>query len=170
MMISKTMNDALNAQINKEFASSFTYLAMAFEFEDMGLQILGSHFRTQSSEEQEHAMKLAQYILDVGGRVRLHPLPQPREDYGSAVAIVEASVAAEKDVTASIHKLVDIAIEEKDHATRSFLNWFVDEQVEEVSSMEWLLSAVKAAGEDHLFIVEQRVAAAARAAQQQGHG
>ncbi|MCG8403836.1 MAG: ferritin [Phycisphaerales bacterium] len=158
MMISEQMNSALNKQVANELNTSFAYLAMAFELDDMGLKIFGERFVQQSDEEREHAMKITGYLQDVGGKVVLSGVDTPRSEYGSARSMVEAALESEKTVTRQINDLVSLAESEKDYATRSFLQWYVDEQVEEVSSMSELLQMVEMAGESNLFLVENRLA------------
>lgn len=156
MMISDKMNAKLNAQIAAEFSASHSYLAMACAFEKMGLKILAQFFRAQSDEERGHALKIAKYIEEVGGTVALAAIAEPKDKYKNAEDIVQAALESELNVTNMINELVTLAESEKDYATRSFLNWFVDEQVEEVSSMTDLLDLVKMAG-DNLLQVEARV-------------
>lgn len=158
MMISARMNQALNKQVGNELDASFSYLAMSFAFNDIGLKIFGQRYRAQADEERGHAMKITGYIQDVGGKVCLDEVTKPKADYDSALAMVEAALASEETVTKQINDLVALAEAEKDYATRSFLQWFVDEQVEEVSSMTELLQLVKMAGEANLFLVEGRLA------------
>ena len=157
MMISEKMNNALNGQITNELNASSTYRAMAFEFEDMGLKIFGRRFHAQGDEEHEHAMKIARYVQVTGGKVRFGAVDQVRFDYGSAQTMVEAALESEQTVTRQINELVDLAAQERDHATRSFLQWYVDEQVEEESAMTELLQIVKMAGEANLFLAEHRL-------------
>jgi ferritin len=150
MMISEKMNKQLNEQITNEFNAQQTYLAMACMFERKGLPLLAKHFRTQTEEEREHALKILDYVLEVGGTVQLQPLPAPRPEYPSVLAAIEAAVEHEKKVTRQIHDLCTLAESEKDYGTRNFLNWFCEEQVEEVSSMEQLANAARMCGDQLL--------------------
>ncbi len=159
MMISKAMNTSLNRQIANEMNASHKYLAMAYCFEDMGLKIFARRFNQQADEERGHALKIARFIQDVGGSVVFEGLDKPKSDYKSAKQIVQAAVDSELTVTGQINDLVAQAEKEKDYATRSFLQWFVDEQVEEVSSMTELLKLVTMAGEQYLFQLEGRLMA-----------
>ncbi|MBX3393897.1 MAG: ferritin [Phycisphaerae bacterium] len=156
-MISKKMNSALNRQIANEMNASFKYLAMSYQFSDMGLLIFGKRFRQQSDEERGHALRIADYIQDVGGSVVLETVEKPKSKYPGAKSMVEAALESERTVTAQINDLVDLAFSEKDHATQSFLKWFVDEQVEEEKSMNDLLQMMKLAGDQNLFLVEHRI-------------
>ncbi len=159
MMISSKMVASLNKQIANEMAASHKYLAMSYCFEDMGLRIFAKRFMQQADEERGHALKIAQYIQDVGGKVSIDKLDKPKADYKSAKQIVQAAVDSELTVTKQINDLMAQADKEKDYATRSFLKWYVDEQVEEVSTMTDLLKLVTMAGEQYLFQVEGRLAA-----------
>lgn len=158
MMISEKMKQALNAQVTSEFCASHAYLAMACSFEEMGLKVFSKRFYAQFNEERDHALKLAKYIEDVGGNVVLDAIEKPKSGYKKVQEIIETAVEAEKKVTKQIHDLVALAESEKDYATRSFLQWFVDEQVEEVATMEELLQLVKLAGDAHIFQIEARLA------------
>ena len=155
-MISKKMNGELNGQVAREFEASHAYLAMSCRLEKMGLKILAAFFFRQQEEEREHALKIIGYVQEVDGSVELSQVAEPKSDYKSVESIVEAAVEAELDVTNRINTLMNLAIDEKDHATASFLKWFVDEQVEEVSSMRDLLNLVKLAGAN-LLQVESRL-------------
>lgn len=150
MSISQAMSARLNEQITSELSASQKYLAMACVFESMGLKVLARRFRQQSDEERGHALKIVDYLLDVGARVTLQAVPQPKGDYPTALAALEAAVESELAVTRQIDELVALAEKESDYATRSFLQWFVDEQVEEVSTTTHLVQLAKMAGSNLL--------------------
>jgi len=152
MMISTAMNAKLNDQIGAEFAAAHAYLAMSCAFDHMALKVLAKRFLKQHDEECEHAMKILHYVQEVGGTVSLEAIAKPKKDYKSMEAIVSTALQNELDITAKINDLMTLAESEKDYATRSFLQWFVDEQVEEVSSMTDLLNVVKLAGENMLQV------------------
>ena len=156
MMISTTMNAKLNDQIAAEFAAAHAYLAMSCALDRMALKVLAQRFLKQHDEEREHAMKILHYVQEVGGTVTLDAVAKPKKDYKNVEAIVSTALQNEKDITAKINDLMTLAESEKDYATRSFLEWFVDEQVEEVSSMTDLLNVVKLAG-DNVLQVEAMV-------------
>mgnify|MGYP001206776385 CR=1 FL=1 len=157
MMISQSMNTALNGQIANELFASMSYRQMAFEFDVMGLKVFAAKFQAQADEEHDHAMRIAKYVLDSGGNVELAALDKPQCGFKAAQPMVEAALASEVRVSKQIYGLADQAESEKDHSTRSFLKWFIDEQVEEVSTMSDLLQLVKMAGEANLVLVEQRL-------------
>lgn len=159
-MISAAMAAKLSEQVGHEFFASQSYLAMACMFSGKSLSVLAGKFRAQTEEERGHALKILDYLLEVGATVTLQSLPAPRSDYPTAISAIEAAVEHEKKVTRQIHELVALAEKEQDYATRSFLQWFVDEQVEEVSSMSTLVEIARMAGEN-LLQLEAYVARAA---------
>lgn len=146
-MLSKKMADALNGQVNAELYSAYLYQSMSTWAVAQGLKGLANWMDCQAKEEMVHAFKIYNHIADRGGRVMLTAIDGPPADWGSPVAAAENVVAHEQKVTGLINALVDLAIEEKDHATRSFLNWFVDEQVEEEDSANSLRDQLKLAGD-----------------------
>lgn len=160
MLISEKMNAAVNEQIGRELDASHQYVAIAAHFDADGLLMLARFFHRQSEEEREHAMKFVKYLVDAGATVRIPDVPAPKSEFPTAESAVQLSLTSEMDVTRRIHALVDLAIAEKDYTTRNFLEWFVSEQLEEVSSMERLLSVVRRAGEAGLLHVEDFLAEA----------
>lgn len=157
MMISEKMNTKLNEQITAELYSSHLYLAMASAFEGLCLRVFAKFYYKQAEEERDHAMKIFKYVIEQGGKVVMGAIDQPKGKFGSAQAIVEAARDHEVKVTKMIHDLVALAENEKDYATRSFLKWFVDEQVEEVATQEEILNLVKMAGPQQLLPLEHRI-------------
>jgi ferritin len=146
------MNAKLNDQITAEYFAAHKYLAMACAFERMGLKNLSKRFMKQYGEELEHAMKIVRYVLEVGGTVTLDAIPKPPGDLKNVEVMVQMAVDGELDITRRIHDIVTLAESEKDYTTRSFMQWFVDEQVEEVSTMTDLLNWVKLAGSNVLQV------------------
>lgn len=145
-MISQNMLDAINKQINRELYSEYLYLSMAAYLENEGLAGFANFMRVQVQEERFHAMKMFDYILERGGKVVLEQIDQPQVDFESVLEIFTLSLGHEKFISKSINELMDVAIVENDHATRSFLNWFIDEQVEEEASMDNLVNQLKLIG------------------------
>jgi len=145
-MISKKLEKAINEQINKELYSEYYYLGMAAYFDDEGLPGFANFFKIQVQEERFHAMKFYHYLAERGGKVELDAIKRPPQDFESIEDIFKKAYEHEQFVTQSINSLVDIAISENDHATRNFLNWFVEEQVEEEASMDDLLKKVRRIG------------------------
>lgn len=154
MLISESMNAAMNRQIGSELAASNQYLNIASYFERDGLPELAGFFFRQSDEEREHAMRFVQFLLDAGGEVAVPQIEEPPTDIESAVDAVQRSLDWELNVTGQINDLMDLAIEENDHTSQQFLHWFVEEQLEEVATMEELLSVVRRAGENLLLVEE----------------
>jgi bacterioferritin B len=163
MLISADMNAALNEQVGNEFGASLQYVQIATYFEGEGLPMLARHFYRQAEEEREHAMKFVRYLADADGRLEIPAVPAPQSRFASAEEAVERSLEWELRVTKQINDLVDRAITERDHLTKRVLDWFVTEQLEEVSSMDTLLRMVRRAGERGLLFVENYLAQGGRA-------
>ncbi|MFO7584110.1 MAG: ferritin [Anaerolineales bacterium] len=142
-MISKVMQDAINEQINKELYSSYIYLSMAAYFESESLPGFGNWLRIQAAEENEHAMKLYDYLLERGGKVELKAIAAPKAGWSSALEAVEQVLEHEQFVTKSIHDLYELAVQEKDYPTQVMLHWFIEEQVEEEASATAILDSMK---------------------------
>lgn len=142
-MIGKTMQDAMNDQINKEFFSSYLYLSMAAYFEDKNLTGFAHWMRLQAEEEREHAMKFYNFILDRGGRVQLRAIDAPETEWKSNLQIAEQVAEHEAKVTASINNLYEIALKEKDYPAQVMLHWFINEQVEEEKNAQELVAKLK---------------------------
>ncbi|MFA7382949.1 MAG: ferritin [Desulfurivibrionaceae bacterium] len=147
-MLSKTMEKALNEQINAEFYSSYMYLSMSTWFDSAGLPGAGKWMQAQTQEELFHGMKLLGYLNERGGRVTLKAIKQPPIDWESTLHVFQEVLAHEQKVTGLINKLVTMALEEKDHASNIFLQWFVSEQVEEEANVISVLNKLKLIGKD----------------------
>jgi ferritin len=133
-MINQKVERALNAQMNKEFYSSYLYLSMAAHFESLNLKGLGHWMRIQSQEEYGHAMKFFGHLIEREGKVTLPNIDSPPFKWESPERVFRDAYEHEKKVTKSIHDLLELAKAEKDHAAELFLQWFVKEQVEEEAS------------------------------------
>ncbi len=142
------MTDALNAQANREFYSSYLYLSMSAYFEAIGMKGFASWMRVQAGEELVHAMKLYDYVIEAGGRAKMLAVEAPQFSWASPADAFQHVWNHERAVTGLIHALVDVAVSEKDEATKSFLKWYVDEQVEEEESSGSALAKARAAGMD----------------------
>jgi ferritin len=158
MLISDKMVSALNVQVGNEFGAFSQYVQIAAHFGSENLPELSKFFYRQAEEEKMHALKIVNYVVDAGGRVAMPAIPAPRPKFASAEEAVKLSLDWEETVTKQINGLVDLAIAENDHISRNFLQWFVAEQLEEVSSMDMLLSMVRRAGEQGLLFVEEFLA------------
>lgn len=154
MLLKQTMVDAINKQVVEEFTASLQYTAIALHFDRETLPELSHFFHLQAGEEHEHAMKLLEYINEAGGQPLIGPTKEVKNHFETAEEAVQLALDQELRVTGQINNLVDIAIKENDHLTRQFLQWFVTEQLEEVSSMTDLLNTIRRAGEDNLLLVE----------------
>ena len=157
MMISQKMADAINEQIKNEFYSGWLYLAMSFKAEEMSLKYFAEWFKMQEAEERMHATKMCTYLSDQGAEVKLTALDQPEFDGSSIAAMVKETVKHEKFITDCISNLVNVARDEKDNATFHFLQWYVEEQIEEVASVEELEDLVTLAGPSQMLLLEERV-------------
>ena len=142
-MISKKIEKALNGQVNAELYSAYLYLSMESFFRSKNLNGFANWMRVQAQEEMTHAMKFFDFIDERGGRISLRAIEGPPTDWDSPLAVFEAVYEHEQKVTGLINDLVDLAIEEKDHATNSFLQWFVNEQVEEEASADQVIQQLK---------------------------
>jgi len=159
-MIAKTMEAALNRQVNRELYSAYLYLAMSAYFETTNMKGFAKWMRLQAKEEQSHAMKIYDYVLARGGTVSLEAIEAPRAKWASAGKVFEEVYAHEQKVTGMIHTLVDLSVKEKDHATFEMLQWFVKEQVEEEEHASEILSQIKTLGDvvGHLFWLDHQLA------------
>lgn len=138
-MLKEKMLIALNEQINAEQYSALLYLSMSAYFESQGLTGFANWMYIQYQEELTHANKIFKYVNERGGRVELKAIQQMPNDFDGVIDVVEKTLAHEQHVTALINKLMDISVELSDHATQSFLKWFVDEQVEEEANVQEIL-------------------------------
>lgn len=154
MLISAELNKAFNEEIGRELFASHQYIAIASYFDGRALKKLAALFFKQSEEEREHAMKFVEYLNDVGGKVEVPAVDAPQSEFQSAEEAVRLALQWELEVTRHINDLMTMAIEQKDYAAQEFLDWFVKEQVEEVSTMQDLLQIVQQVGEHHLIMVE----------------
>ena len=148
---------AINEQIGNEFGASLQYIAIAAYFAADALPQLSQHFFKQADEEDEHALRFINYVVDVGGRVVIPAIDAPQSQFQSAEEAIKLSLDQEIKVTHQINALVELARTENDYITINFLQWFLAEQLEEVSSMDTLLKIVQRA-ENNLLSVEEYLA------------
>lgn len=146
------MNEAvlegIHRQINREFYAAYLYLSMSAYFESRSLEGFASWMRAQAAEEQEHAMRLYEHLLDRGASVELQGIEAPPSEFGSPLEVFEEALAHEKRVTDWIHELYDLAIEHHDHPSQLVLQWFIVEQVEEEGSVGTIVDQLRMAGDD----------------------
>lgn len=158
-MLSAKMEAAINDQINAEFYSSYLYLAMSSYFESINLRGLASWMKMQTQEEIFHGMKMYAFVHGRGGRVVLSAIEQPPKEWLSPLAAFEHAYQHEQKVTALINGLVNLALDERDHATHIFLQWFVSEQVEEEATASGIVHKLRMIGSDAsaLFVMDQEL-------------
>lgn len=158
MLASEKLIAALNRQIGQEMGASLLYVSIAAYFDSETLPQLAGFFYRQADEERDHAMKFVKFLVDVGGRVEMPAVAAPLSGFGSADEAVAEALESENRVTAQIYELVDIAKESSNYIALRFLDWFVEEQLEEVTTMGSLLQVVRRAGPDGLLHVEEYLA------------
>lgn len=158
-MLSKEMETALNEQVNKEFYSAYLYLAMAGWFAERNLPGFARWMRLQFQEEQMHALRLFDFVLDRGGKPALSAVAAVPRDWANPLAIFEFTLEHEREVSASINRLVDLAIKQSDHASNAHLQWFVNEQVEEEASVDAVVQQLRLVGEagPGLFMIDREL-------------
>lgn len=146
-MLSDKMVSALNGQINNEMYSAFLYMAMSADTADKGLKGMANWFMVQYHEEMLHAMKFYEYVQRQGARVELGALKEPPSEWKSPMEMFEAVLKHEQFITKCINDLTELAVEEKDHATQIFLQWYVTEQVEEEENDNDIIAQLKVIGD-----------------------
>lgn len=156
MIIKDKTVQAMNNQIQSEFTASAQYVAIAVYFDEQGLPELANFFYRQAEEERMHGMKFVHFLLETGAKPIIPSVPNLRNEFATASDAVGFALEQEKHVTNQINTLVGIAQSEGDHTSHTFLQWFVTEQVEEVSTMTNLLQTIQHAG-DSLLLVEDYV-------------
>jgi ferritin len=159
-MLSEKMQTALNGQLNAELYSSYLYLSMNAYFKSVNLDGFANWMYYQAQEELGHSLKFYDFIIQRGGKVQLQQIEAPPTEWGSPLAVFEATLEHEQKVTGLINDLVDVAHEERDHATNIFLQWFVSEQVEEEESVGGVLEQLKLMGDAKggLFMIDRELA------------
>jgi len=146
-MIHKSIQDALNHQVNLEQYSAQLYLAMSAHCETKSFRGFAQWLRVQSQEETAHAMKLVGFLLDRGGRLELSAIQSPPQEFGSITQVFERILEHERLITQSINALFELSRAEKDYASEITLQWYVTEQVEEEANAGQILDQLKAVGE-----------------------
>ena len=157
MLTSQKVIDAINEQIGYEFSASMQYYAIAAHFATEALPQLSAHFFQQAEEEKDHALRFIKYVVDAGGAVVIPAIDAPQSKFKNPEQAVKLSLDQEVKVTHQINALVELARSENDYITINFLQWFLTEQLEEVSSMDNLLKVVQR-GAENLLQVEEYLA------------
>ncbi len=157
MALTPELEAAFNDQVTLELESAHQYLALSAWLESEGLPGMAHWMRLQAAEENDHAMKFYRFLIDRGVGVELGPLPKPKSEFGSVVDVFRASLAAEQRVTAAIHNLYSMATDARDFAAYPLLDWFVDEQVEEESTVQQIIDDLERTdGNGHALLMLDR--------------
>jgi len=156
-MLDKKMVAALNKQVAMEAEAAQSYLAMACWCEDNGLEGASKFFYRQSDEEREHMLKIVHYIGEAGDKVQIQALAKPKASFKNIADVVQIAYTQERAVTKSINGIVDLALQNKDHQTNSFIKWFVDEQLEEEGMFRGFIDKIKLIGLEGrgLYMIDQ---------------
>ncbi|MEI6210482.1 MAG: ferritin [bacterium] len=158
-MISDKMTKEINAQINRELYSAYLYLAMSADAANKGFKGAAAWFAVQFGEEQGHAMRFMKYLQDHNAKVELQAVDAPKKEWKDLLDMFQNTLAHEKGITASINKLMTLAVAEKDFATQGALQWFVNEQVEEEAAdadVLWMLE-MSAGSKGALFMADKKL-------------
>ena len=162
-MISKEVESALNNQLNFELFSSYVYWSMSACLERLGLPGCANWMRIQTQEELTHADRFYRHLIERGAMVTLAPIEGPQTEWPNVLAAFENALDHERQVTARINDIMTLALEQKDHATANFLQWFIAEQVEEEASVDEIVQKLKLAvdAKGALFVLDQDLASRA---------
>lgn len=160
-MINEKVAKVLIEQVNKELYSAYLYLSMSAYFSDIGLLGFANWMRVQVQEEQAHAMLIYDFLINRGERVTLGAIDAPPGDWKNPLQVMEEVLKHEVYVTGLINNVVAVAEEQKDRATMSYFNWFVDEQVEEEANAQDIISKLKLIGDDKsaLYLLDKDLSA-----------
>lgn len=156
-MISQKLQDAINEQIVAEMWSANLYLSMSYFFAAQGYDGFARWMKKQSEEENEHAEDMAGYLLKRGGQAKVGAISAVPQEWESPLAVFENVYKHECQVSARIDKLVDLAGEEKDHATQRFFWTYVDEQVEEEATAQGIVDKIRLGGQAALYHLDQKL-------------
>jgi ferritin len=159
MKLRAKIEDALNSQINQEMAAAYSYLAASAWFDENNLDGFAKWMELQRQEELEHASKLMDYLHDRGGKLILSAVEKPKAEFQSIMEVFQSALRSEENNTSSIHALYKLASDEDDYPTKSFLKWFIDEQVEEERTVNDAIGMLEHAGDDRsaLLVLNQQM-------------
>lgn len=160
-MINEKVGKILNEQVNKEFYSAYLYLSMSAYFSDIGLLGFANWMRVQAQEETAHAMLIYDFLIDRGYKINLTSIDAVPANWGTPLSVIEAALKHEIYVTGLINNIVAVAEKVQDRATMSYMNWFVDEQVEEEANAKEIIDKLKLIGDDKsaLYLLDKDLAA-----------
>jgi ferritin len=147
-MFNQKIQDAMNDQIQRELESAYIYLSMAAYFDSAALPGMAQWMKVQFQEEQFHAQKFYDYVDERGGRIKLQPIGQPPVEFESPLDAFGQALAHEEKITGHINDLYALAVEERDFASQIFLNWFVEEQVEEEKNAQDIIDVLERIGDN----------------------
>jgi len=158
-MLSERMEKELNAHVNAEMYSAYLYLSMSAYFKSIDLTGFAQWMKVQFEEEMDHAMRFFEFVDQRDGRLKLTQIEAPPVEWDSPLDVFENTYAHEQSVSARINSLVTLAVEEKDHATNNFLQWFVAEQVEEETNAKGALKKLRFVGDSKssLLMIDQEM-------------
>lgn len=151
--MNETVRDLINEQITHEFYAAYLYLAMAAHFEDQNYEGFSQWFRMQAKEEEAHAMKLFDFLVERGARIELKQIDKPPVEFGSPVDAFRAALEHERKVTGLINKIYEAALEAKDYPSQVMLQWFIEEQVEEEDTTGTAVERLEMAGDNHAALM-----------------
>jgi ferritin len=159
VMIGNKMQEAMNRQINEELFSAYLYLSMAAWAQKSNLPGAAAWMRKQSEEEMGHAMKFFSHISERGGEIELLPIEGPQKDWADVLEVFEAALEHEQHISTCINDLYGLAAEEKDFASQVFLQWFIEEQVEEEASVDEVVQKLKmvSGSKNGIFMVDREL-------------
>lgn len=158
-MASEKLIKELNDQFNFELLSGYYYMGMASYCSDENMKGFAHFFIEQAKEEYEHAMKFYEFIYDMDGRVKTQAMDEPKNDFNSFLEVFETALGHEEEVTSRINSLLELAMDEKSYPTVQFLQWFVEEQVEEENTMKDIIFKLEKV-KDHpqgLFMLDHQL-------------
>jgi ferritin len=155
-MLPKKVEDILNVQVDKEGYSSHLYLSMASWAENEGLGGIAEWLYEQSDEERMHMLKLVKYINERDGQAKIAAVKEPPAEFGNVKDMFDKVLEHEQYITASINEIVQVCMDENDHTTHNWIQWFVTEQIEEEASVRAILDKLKLAG-DHLYMFDRDI-------------
>lgn len=147
------VKDLINEQITHEFYAAYLYLAMAAHFEEENYEGFAQWFRMQAKEEEAHAMKLFDYMVERGERIELQQIDKPPVSFGAPVEAFKAALAHEQKVTGLINTIYEAAMSAKDYPTQVMLQWFIEEQVEEEDTTGTAVDRLEMAGDSHAALM-----------------
>ncbi len=156
-MLSKKIENILNEQVEKEGYAAQLYLAMASWSETQGYDGISQWFYAQHMEEIEHMLKIIKYVNERGGHAIIPKIDKPPKDFEGIMQIYEAALEHEQMVTRSINNIVGLCLEEKDYTTHNWIQWFVDEQLEEESSVNAIIDKLNMLGDKNMYIFDRDI-------------